>query len=87
LLKIPMGQLSSYGNIATILENPGASRAVGSAIGDNPIAFIIPCHRVIQSTGTFGQYHWGSTRKTAIIGWEAAQTDLFAQQIPALAVT
>jgi AraC family transcriptional regulator of adaptative response/methylated-DNA-[protein]-cysteine methyltransferase len=49
---------------------------VGSAVGDNPVAFLIPCHRVIKSTGEFGQYHWGSTRKTAIIGWEAAKIDL-----------
>ncbi|HUM47922.1 MAG TPA: methylated-DNA--[protein]-cysteine S-methyltransferase [Chitinophagales bacterium] len=73
LLKIPMGQLSTYGNIATHLQSPKASRAVGSAIGDNPVAFLIPCHRVIQSSGTFGQYHWGSNRKTAMIGWEAAR--------------
>jgi len=74
LLKIPMGQLSTYGNIAEHLQSPKASRAVGSAIGDNPVAFLIPCHRVIQSTGTFGQYHWGNNRKTAMIGWEAAKT-------------
>lgn len=76
LLKIPMGQLSSYGNIAAALKNPLASRAVGSAIGDNPVAFLIPCHRVIHSTGVIGRYHWGSTRKTAMIGWEAAKTNL-----------
>jgi len=73
LLKIPMGQLSTYGNIAKSIDNPKASRAVGSAIGDNPVAFLIPCHRVIQSTGNFGQYHWGNNRKTAMIGWEAAK--------------
>jgi AraC family transcriptional regulator of adaptative response/methylated-DNA-[protein]-cysteine methyltransferase len=73
LLKIPVGQLSSYGSIAAHINKPSASRAVGTAIGDNPVAFIIPCHRVIQSTGSFGQYHWGSTRKTAMIGWEAAK--------------
>lgn len=73
LLKIPMGQLSTYGNIAKQISIPGASRAVGSAIGDNPIAFLIPCHRVIQSTGVFGGYHWGSIRKTAMIGWEATK--------------
>jgi AraC family transcriptional regulator, regulatory protein of adaptative response / methylated-DNA-[protein]-cysteine methyltransferase len=73
LLKIPMGQLSTYGGIAETIKSPKASRAVGSAIGDNPVAFLIPCHRVIQSTGNFGQYHWGSNRKTAMIGWEAAK--------------
>lgn len=75
LLKIPMGQLSTYGNIANKIGNANASRAVGTAIGSNPIAFLIPCHRVIQSTGNLGGYMWGSTRKTAIIGWESAITD------------
>lgn len=78
LLKIPLGKLSTYGSIAKEIESPKASRAVGSAIGDNPVAFLIPCHRVIQSTGAFGEYHWGSTRKTAMIGWEAAQTNQIA---------
>jgi AraC family transcriptional regulator of adaptative response/methylated-DNA-[protein]-cysteine methyltransferase len=75
LLKIPMGRLATYGSLAKQLNNPKASRAVGSAIGDNPVAFLIPCHRVIQSTGQTGQYHWGGSRKAAIIGWEATQTD------------
>ena len=73
LLKIPLGQLSTYKNIAEEIKNPGAMRAVGSAIGENPVAFLIPCHRVIQSGGMFGQYHWGAVRKTAMIGWEAAK--------------
>jgi AraC family transcriptional regulator of adaptative response/methylated-DNA-[protein]-cysteine methyltransferase len=75
LLKIPMGGLSTYKSIAGQLGNANASRAVGSAVGDNPVAFIIPCHRVIQSEGSFGQYHWGTTRKTAMIGWEAAKSN------------
>ena len=75
LLKIPMGKLSTYGNIAHQLNNPNASRSVGTAIGNNPVAFLIPCHRIIQSSGTFGGYMWGNTRKTAIIGWEAAKTN------------
>lgn len=75
LLKIPMGKLTTYGNVARQIQAPNASRAVGTAIGDNPVAFLIPCHRIIQSTGVFGGYHWGSIRKTAIIGWEAAQTN------------
>ncbi|NDV43817.1 methylated-DNA--[protein]-cysteine S-methyltransferase [Flagellimonas sediminis] len=75
LLKIPMGSLVTYGDIAQKIEKPNASRAVGTAIGNNPVAFLIPCHRVIQSTGKIGGYMWGNTRKTAIIGWEAAQTD------------
>lgn len=73
LLKIPMGTASSYGRIAAAIDNPGAARAVGTAIGDNPVAFLIPCHRVISSSGLIGQYHWGSTRKAAMIGWEAAR--------------
>jgi AraC family transcriptional regulator, regulatory protein of adaptative response / methylated-DNA-[protein]-cysteine methyltransferase len=75
LLKIPMGQLSTYGTIADQIRNSKASRAVGTAIGSNPVAFLIPCHRVIQSSGTIGGYMWGPTRKTAIIGWEAARTN------------
>jgi AraC family transcriptional regulator of adaptative response/methylated-DNA-[protein]-cysteine methyltransferase len=74
LLKIPMGGLSTYGAIAKQIAQPNASRAVGTAIGSNPVAFLIPCHRVIQSTGVFGGYMWGPVRKTAIIGWEGAQT-------------
>ncbi len=73
LLKIPMGKLATYGTIAQQIGKPTASRAVGTAIGSNPIAFLIPCHRVIQATGTFGGYMWGNTRKTAIIGWEGAK--------------
>jgi len=75
LLKIPMGDVSTYSGIANTINNPNASRAVGTAIGDNPVAFLIPCHRVIRSTGDFGQYHWGSIRKTAMIGWETAKTN------------
>ncbi len=73
LLKIPLGDLSTYGSIATEIEKPKASRAIGTAIGSNPVAFLIPCHRVIQSSGKLGGYMWGTTRKSAIIGWEAAQ--------------
>ncbi len=76
LLKIPIGKLSTYQSIAKQIGNPNASRAVGTAIGQNPIAYIIPCHRVIQSTGNIGGYMWGSVRKTAIIGWEAAVNDI-----------
>jgi len=75
LLKIPMGKLATYGNIAQQIGSPNASRAVGTAIGRNPVAYLIPCHRVIQSSGNFGGYMWGKTRKTAIIGWESAKTN------------
>lgn len=73
LLNIPMGGLSTYLSVAKAIHQPDASRAVGSAVGDNPVAFLIPCHRVIKSTGEIGQYHWGATRKSAMIGWEAAK--------------
>ncbi|HMQ48660.1 MAG TPA: methylated-DNA--[protein]-cysteine S-methyltransferase [Saprospiraceae bacterium] len=74
LLKIPIGGLSTYGSVAAQIQSPGASRAVGTAIGKNPVAYLIPCHRVIRAVGEIGDYHWGATRKTAIIGWEAARS-------------
>lgn len=73
LLTIPMGKLSTYGSLAEKIGNPKASRAVGTAIGSNPVAFLIPCHRVIQSTGNLGGYRWGSERKQLIVGWEGSQ--------------
>ncbi|BFP43169.1 methylated-DNA--[protein]-cysteine S-methyltransferase [Flavobacteriaceae bacterium GF1] len=73
LLKIPQGQLTTYGAIAKRINAPKASRAVGTAIGNNPVAYLIPCHRVIKASGTIGGYAWGSTRKTAMIGWEAVR--------------
>lgn len=75
LLKIPMGKLSTYGVIAGQIGNSNASRAVGTAIGSNPVAYLIPCHRVIQATGQIGGYMWGKTRKTAILGWESAKNN------------
>ncbi|NQZ13671.1 MAG: methylated-DNA--[protein]-cysteine S-methyltransferase [Alphaproteobacteria bacterium] len=79
LLKIPFAQLSTYGDIAQSIGKPKSARAVGTAIGKNPIAFLIPCHRVIQNTGHIGGYMWGTTKKSAIIGWEAAKQDNKAQ--------
>ncbi|HCX24868.1 MAG: cysteine methyltransferase [Flammeovirgaceae bacterium] len=73
LLKIPSGSLATYGTIAKQIGSPKASRAVGTAIGANPIAFLIPCHRVIQSTGHFGGYMWGPERKQVILGWEGVK--------------
>ena len=73
LLKIPEGQLATYGEIAKKIQNPKATRAVGSAVGDNPVSFLIPCHRIIRSSGVLGQYHWGPARKKAMIGWEAVR--------------
>jgi AraC family transcriptional regulator of adaptative response/methylated-DNA-[protein]-cysteine methyltransferase len=73
LLKIPMGKLSTYGSIAKEIDSPNSSRAIGTAIGSNPVAFLIPCHRVIQSSGIIGGYMWDPIRKRAMIGWEAAR--------------
>lgn len=74
LLQIPQGALKSYHQLAGEIGNGKASRAVGTAIGSNPVAYLIPCHRVITSAGQTGGYHWGIDRKSAIIGWEAAKT-------------
>ena len=73
LLKIPKGRLVSYDKIADAIGQPTASRTVGTAIGSNPVGYLIPCHRVIKKTGLFGGYHWGTTRKQAMLGWEAAR--------------
>lgn len=73
LIRVPLGKLVTYKSIADRIGRPKASRAVGSAVGANPVAFLIPCHRVIQSTGYFGEYHWGANRKKAMIGWEASR--------------
>jgi AraC family transcriptional regulator of adaptative response/methylated-DNA-[protein]-cysteine methyltransferase len=75
LLRIPFGALVSYGTVAEEIGSPGATRAVGSAVGRNHIAFIIPCHRVIRRIGTIGRYRWGIFRKQAMIGWEQAHAD------------
>lgn len=73
LLKIPMGRAVSYTDIARHIGSPSASRAVGSAVGRNPISFVVPCHRVLRGDGNLGGYHWGLTRKRALIGWETGQ--------------
>jgi len=72
LLKIPMGELVSYQLVAEYVNNPRGLQAVGSAIGKNPVAYLVPCHRVIKKAGQISEYRWGSTRKSAIIGWEAS---------------
>lgn len=84
LLRIPEGQLSSYATLAKSIGHQKASRAVGTAIGCNPIAFLIPCHRIIKSVGGIGEYRWGSERKGAMIGWEAAQLRQEAASDPSL---
>ncbi len=75
LLKIPMGKLSTYKDIATEIGNIKAARAVGTAIGNNPIGFLIPCHRIIQSSGNIGGYMWGPLRKMAMIAWEGVNVN------------
>ena len=72
LLRIPMGSVVSYEDIAAHIGSPGASRAVGGAVGANPVLFLIPCHRVIRASGEFGGYAQGVERKKAILGWESA---------------
>jgi AraC family transcriptional regulator of adaptative response/methylated-DNA-[protein]-cysteine methyltransferase len=71
LLKIPLGKATTYSDVATHIGKPKAVRAVGSAVGRNPISFVVPCHRVLGKSGGLCGYHWGLTRKKAILGWEA----------------
>lgn len=76
LLRIPIGQLATYQQIAAAIDKPDASRAVGSAIGNNPVGYLIPCHRVIRKTGIIGQYRWGEIRKQAVVTRELSQTEI-----------
>jgi AraC family transcriptional regulator of adaptative response/methylated-DNA-[protein]-cysteine methyltransferase len=71
LMRIPMGRATTYSDIAGCIGNPKASRAVGAAVGKNPISFVVPCHRVLGKSGELTGYHWGITRKRAMLGWEA----------------
>ena len=73
LLNIPEGEIAAYQDIGQIIEMPTATRAIGSAIGKNPVAKIIPCHRVIKKVGGIGEYRWGSERKLSLLGWEQCQ--------------
>ncbi|MBT5577275.1 MAG: methylated-DNA--[protein]-cysteine S-methyltransferase [Porticoccaceae bacterium] len=75
LLQIEPGCINSYGQVAAAVGRPKASRAVGTAIGSNPIAFLIPCHRVLQQSGQIGGYRWGETRKHALYAWECARAN------------
>lgn len=74
LLKIPMGKATCYSDVACKIGAPKASRAVGAAVGKNPISFVVPCHRVLGKGGAITGYHWGLTRKRAMLGWESART-------------
>jgi len=80
LLRIPPGRLATYGQLAAAAGTEGAPRAAGTAIGCNPVAYLIPCHRVIRSSGITGEYAWGSIRKKAIIAWEGAKNELGNQR-------
>ena len=73
LLQIPMGRLVTYSDIASKVRSPAAARAVGAAVGKNPVSFVVPCHRVVGKSGELTGYHWGITRKRAMLGWEAGQ--------------
>jgi len=73
LIRVPPGLVCSYRDLARWVGQPGAARAVGSAVANNPISYLIPCHRVIRSMGHCGQYRWGPARKRAMLGWEAAR--------------
>jgi AraC family transcriptional regulator, regulatory protein of adaptative response / methylated-DNA-[protein]-cysteine methyltransferase len=72
LLHVQPGTLTSYGRLASVIDKPTAARAVGTAVAKNPLAYLIPCHRVIRETGVIGEYHWGPIRKRAIIAWESS---------------
>jgi AraC family transcriptional regulator of adaptative response/methylated-DNA-[protein]-cysteine methyltransferase len=74
LLTIPMGRLTTYSDLAATAGAPKAARAVGAAVGKNPICFVVPCHRVVGKSGDITGYHWGLTRKRAILGWEAGMS-------------
>lgn len=78
LLRVPAGRAVTYEDIAFSIGEPTAMRAVGAAVGRNPIAYLIPCHRVLRKSGVFGEYHWGSTRKKALLGWESAHHEVSA---------
>jgi AraC family transcriptional regulator, regulatory protein of adaptative response / methylated-DNA-[protein]-cysteine methyltransferase len=86
LLRIPEGCVASYGWIARFVGNPTATRAVGTACGQNPIAFLIPCHRVIRETGIVQGYHWGTPRKQAMLTWEAARNNVGSKARPSAAI-
>lgn len=81
LLKIPPGKMLAYNDIANMIGNPKAVRAVASAVANNPLAFIIPCHRVIRKMGIIHKYRWGAERKKAMIGWEAAKCSIMQEHI------
>ena len=80
LIQVPPGRLVSYGALASAAGFPEAARAVGTAVGRNPLAYLIPCHRVIRETGVIGDYRWGTERKQALVAWESARSNHRAQE-------
>jgi AraC family transcriptional regulator of adaptative response/methylated-DNA-[protein]-cysteine methyltransferase len=72
-MNIPLGAAASYQDMARLIDNPNAARAVGRAVGENPVAYLIPCHRVIRRAGGFGEYRWGTARKKAMLAWETSR--------------
>jgi AraC family transcriptional regulator, regulatory protein of adaptative response / methylated-DNA-[protein]-cysteine methyltransferase len=81
LLQVPLGGMVSYQYIAQMIGHPQANRAVGTAVGQNPIAYLIPCHRVLRASGELGGYRWGLERKTAILGWEASRVNPYPPEL------
>lgn len=79
LLRVPAGRAVTYEDIARSIGHPTAVRAVGAAVGQNPIAYLIPCHRVLRKSGVFGEYHWGATRKKALLAWESARAESYGE--------
>ncbi len=82
LLRIPFGGLTTYQGLATSIGKPTAARAIGNAVGRNPVAYLIPCHRVIRGSGEMGGYRWGCDRKAALLGWEASQIEEHTRNLP-----
>ena len=82
LLRVPSGRVATYGQLAAAIGAPSAARAVGSAVGSNELAWLIPCHRIIRQTGATGEYRWGAERKRAMLGWEASAKGCLALRSP-----
>jgi AraC family transcriptional regulator of adaptative response/methylated-DNA-[protein]-cysteine methyltransferase len=75
LMRVPTGQVTTYGAIAQAIGNPRAVRAVGTAVGRNPVSWLIPCHRALRASGGLGGYHWGLPVKRALLAWETARSE------------
>lgn len=80
LLSVPFGGITTYQGLAAAMDRPTAARAVGNALGSNPVGYLIPCHRVIRESGEFGGFRWGLERKTVLLGWEASRNQMFSQK-------